>query len=132
VLRYSDLNLRCVGCRLGGGLPGGASLNRPGPVPGLQSCPYCSCCCSTPVLATLLAYVSSTRDPLEGGALLFAYTCGYVAPLLLAASFTVGSSPGVLCDLYGLKTAALEAARQDVCCNWARQGACRAGAGLQA
>ncbi|GLC60407.1 Cytochrome c-type bioproteinsis ccda-like chloroplastic protein 2 [Pleodorina starrii] len=44
--------------------------------------------CSTPVLATLLAYVSSTRDPLEGGALLFAYTCGYVAPLLLAASFT--------------------------------------------
>ncbi|KXZ53767.1 hypothetical protein GPECTOR_6g685 [Gonium pectorale] len=44
--------------------------------------------CSTPVLATLLAYVSSTRDPLEGGALLLAYTCGYVAPLLLAASFT--------------------------------------------
>lgn len=48
------------------------------------------CRCSTPVLATLLAYVSSTRDPLEGGALLLAYTCGYVAPLLLAASFTVG------------------------------------------
>nr|AAL84598.2 putative c-type cytochrome biogenesis protein [Chlamydomonas reinhardtii] len=44
--------------------------------------------CSTPVLATLLAYVSSTRDPLEGGSLLLAYTCGYVAPLLLAASFT--------------------------------------------
>ncbi|KAG2423067.1 hypothetical protein HXX76_015583 [Chlamydomonas incerta] len=44
--------------------------------------------CSTPVLATLLAYVSSTRDPLEGGSLLLAYTCGYVAPLLVAASFT--------------------------------------------
>ncbi len=44
---------------------------------------------STPVLATLLAYVSSTRDPLQGSALLLAYTCGYVAPLLAAASATV-------------------------------------------
>eukprot|EP00798_Chlamydomonas_sp_ICE-L_P018578 gene18578-25087_t len=44
--------------------------------------------CSTPVLATLLAYVSSTDDPLAGGALLLAYTCGYVAPLLVAATFT--------------------------------------------
>ena len=44
--------------------------------------------CSTPVLATLLAYVSTTRDPLTGSALLFAYALGYVAPLLGAALFT--------------------------------------------
>ncbi|GFP78574.1 cytochrome c-type biogenesis ccda-like chloroplastic protein 2 [Phtheirospermum japonicum] len=43
--------------------------------------------CSTPVLATLLGYVASTRDPLVGGSLLLTYTTGYVAPLLLAASF---------------------------------------------
>ncbi|KAI3438848.1 hypothetical protein D9Q98_001265 [Chlorella vulgaris] len=44
--------------------------------------------CSTPILATLLAFVSTTRDPVTGGALLFAYTLGYVAPLLAAAVFT--------------------------------------------
>ncbi|XP_071723625.1 cytochrome c-type biogenesis ccda-like chloroplastic protein [Rutidosis leptorrhynchoides] len=43
--------------------------------------------CSTPVLATLLGYVASTRDPLVRGSLLLTYTTGYVAPLLLAASF---------------------------------------------
>ncbi|KAL0353719.1 UNVERIFIED_CONTAM: Cytochrome c-type biogenesis ccda-like chloroplastic protein 1 [Sesamum angustifolium] len=43
--------------------------------------------CSTPVLATLLGYVASTRDPVIGGTLLLTYTTGYVAPLLLAASF---------------------------------------------
>lgn len=43
--------------------------------------------CSTPVLASLLAYVASSQDPLVGGSLLLAYTTGYVAPLLLAASF---------------------------------------------
>ena len=44
--------------------------------------------CSTPVLATLLAYVSTTDDYLQGGVLLFAYALGYVAPLLAAAVFT--------------------------------------------
>ncbi|KAL4430165.1 hypothetical protein ABPG77_004947 [Micractinium sp. CCAP 211/92] len=44
--------------------------------------------CSTPILATLLAWVSTTRDPVTGGALLFAYTLGYVSPLLAAALFT--------------------------------------------
>ncbi|GAB4149336.1 MAG: cytochrome c biogenesis protein CcdA [Cyanobacteria bacterium J069] len=44
--------------------------------------------CSTPVLATLLAWVSTTRDPLLGSALLLAYTLGYVAPLILAGTFT--------------------------------------------
>ena len=46
--------------------------------------------CSTPILATLLAYVSTTRDPLLGGGLLFAYSLGYVAPLL-AATVTTGA-----------------------------------------
>ncbi|MDX2231280.1 MAG: cytochrome c biogenesis protein CcdA [Leptolyngbyaceae cyanobacterium bins.349] len=44
--------------------------------------------CSTPVLATLLAWISSTQDPVLGAALLLAYTLGYVAPLILAGTFT--------------------------------------------
>ena len=44
--------------------------------------------CSTPVLATLLAYVSTTDNFVQGGMLLFAYALGYVAPLLVAAVFT--------------------------------------------
>lgn len=43
--------------------------------------------CSTPVLASLLAYVATSKDPVMGGCLLLTYTTGYVAPLLLAASF---------------------------------------------
>ena len=41
--------------------------------------------CSTPVLATLLAYVSSTKDPLAGGSLLLTYTTGYCLPLWSAS-----------------------------------------------
>lgn len=44
--------------------------------------------CSTPVLATLLAWVSSAGNPVMGGVLLLAYTAGYVAPLILAGTFT--------------------------------------------
>lgn len=44
--------------------------------------------CSTPVLATILAWVSATQDPLLGGILLLSYTAGYVAPLILAGTFT--------------------------------------------
>jgi len=44
--------------------------------------------CSTPVLATLLAYVSTTDDYAQGSILLFSYALGYVAPLLAAAIFT--------------------------------------------
>ncbi|XP_047341484.1 cytochrome c-type biogenesis ccda-like chloroplastic protein 2 [Impatiens glandulifera] len=51
--------------------------------------------CSTPVLATLLGYVASTKDPIVGGSLLLTYTTGYVAPLLLAASFA-GALQGLL------------------------------------
>ncbi|MBW4647451.1 MAG: cytochrome c biogenesis protein CcdA [Kastovskya adunca ATA6-11-RM4] len=44
--------------------------------------------CSTPVLITLLAWVSRTQDLVLGGAMLLAYTAGYVAPLILAGTFT--------------------------------------------
>ncbi len=44
--------------------------------------------CSTPVLATLLAWISTTQDPWLGGGLLLAYTLGYAAPLILAGTFT--------------------------------------------
>ena len=44
--------------------------------------------CSTPILATLLAYVSTTDDYVQGGLLLFTYALGYVAPLMGAAFFT--------------------------------------------
>lgn len=44
--------------------------------------------CSTPVLATLLAWISTTKDPVLGGTLLLSYTAGYVAPLILAGTFT--------------------------------------------
>jgi len=44
--------------------------------------------CSTPVLASLLAWVSTTQDPLLGSVLLLSYTGGYVAPLVVAGTFT--------------------------------------------
>lgn len=44
--------------------------------------------CSTPVLATILAWVSTTGDILLGGVLLLSYAVGYVAPLIIAGTFT--------------------------------------------
>ncbi len=44
--------------------------------------------CSTPVLATLLAWISTTQDPFLGAGLLLSYTAGYTAPLLIAGTFT--------------------------------------------
>lgn len=44
--------------------------------------------CSTPVLATLLAFVSSTQDPILGGSLLLSYTVGYTVPIIIAGTFT--------------------------------------------
>jgi cytochrome c-type biogenesis protein len=44
--------------------------------------------CSTPVLATLLAWVATTKNLFLGGVLLLAYTAGYVAPLIIAGTFT--------------------------------------------
>jgi cytochrome c-type biogenesis protein len=44
--------------------------------------------CSTPVLATLLIWIASSKDLLLGGLLLLAYAVGYVLPLVLAGTFT--------------------------------------------
>lgn len=44
--------------------------------------------CSTPVLATLLAWVASTQDLVLGAGLLIAYAIGYVLPLVIAGTFT--------------------------------------------
>ncbi len=44
--------------------------------------------CSTPVLASLLAWIATTHDLILGGVLLLSYTVGYVAPLILAGTFT--------------------------------------------
>ncbi len=44
--------------------------------------------CSTPVLATLLAWLIKTQDPVLGGVLLLAYAAGYVSPLVIAGTFT--------------------------------------------
>ena len=44
--------------------------------------------CSTPVLATLLAWVSTSQDLILGAILLLAYAAGYVSPLILAGTFT--------------------------------------------
>jgi cytochrome c-type biogenesis protein len=44
--------------------------------------------CSTPVLASLLAWVANTKNLVLGAFLLLAYTLGYVAPLILAGTFT--------------------------------------------
>eukprot|EP01026_Neomeris_dumetosa_P067857 TRINITY_DN6630_c1_g2_i1.p4 TRINITY_DN6630_c1_g2~~TRINITY_DN6630_c1_g2_i1.p4 ORF type:complete len:159 (-),score=19.61 TRINITY_DN6630_c1_g2_i1:118-594(-) len=45
--------------------------------------------CSTPVLATVLAYCAGSFEGgiVKGGSLLFCYSTGYVFPLLIAASF---------------------------------------------
>lgn len=44
--------------------------------------------CSTPVLATLLSWVIKTQDIVMGGVLLLCYAIGYVAPLIIAGTFT--------------------------------------------
>ncbi|MDR5638682.1 cytochrome c biogenesis protein CcdA [Thermosynechococcus sp. JY1334] len=44
--------------------------------------------CSTPVLATLLAWVATTQKLVVGAGLLLAYTTGYVAPLILVGVFS--------------------------------------------
>jgi len=44
--------------------------------------------CSTPVLASLLGWIANTQDLVLGAVLLLSYTGGYVAPLILAGTFT--------------------------------------------
>lgn len=64
-------------------LPHGARSYLLGVTFGLVASP-----CSTPVLASLLAWVASTGNIWLGAVLLLAYTGGYVAPLILAGTFT--------------------------------------------
>jgi cytochrome c-type biogenesis protein len=64
-------------------LPTGAKSYLIGITFGLVASP-----CSTPVLATLLAWISTTKDPILGSLLLLSYTAGYVTPLILAGLFT--------------------------------------------
>lgn len=64
-------------------LPDGARSYLLGLTFGLVASP-----CSTPVLATLLAWVASTQNLLLGAVLLLAYAAGYVAPLIVAGTFT--------------------------------------------
>jgi hypothetical protein len=45
--------------------------------------------CATPVLAAILAFAATQDSPGAGGLLLFLYSCGYVVPLLAAATATV-------------------------------------------
>lgn len=44
--------------------------------------------CSTPVLATLLTWITSTQNLALGASVLLAYTIGYVSPLILVGTFT--------------------------------------------
>lgn len=44
--------------------------------------------CSTPVLAVLLGWVTSTKDLILGAILLLSYAAGHVTPLILAGTFT--------------------------------------------
>lgn len=64
-------------------LPGGVRSYLIGLTFGVVASP-----CSTPVLATLLAWIATTQDLILGGVLLLSYTAGYVAPLILAGTFT--------------------------------------------
>ena len=64
-------------------LPAGARSYLLGVTFGLVASP-----CSTPVLATILTWIATTKDPILGGSLLLCYTAGYVAPLILAGTFT--------------------------------------------
>ncbi len=64
-------------------LPAGVRAYLIGTTFGLVASP-----CSTPVLATLLAWIANTKDPVLGSVMLLAYAAGYVAPLILAGTFT--------------------------------------------
>jgi cytochrome c-type biogenesis protein len=51
--------------------------------------------CATPVLAVILAYVSTQADMLYGGALLFAYAVGHCA-LIFVAGLSIGLTESVV------------------------------------
>ena len=45
--------------------------------------------CSTPILAAILAFAATQNSPLLGASLLFTYSAGYIAPVIVAATATV-------------------------------------------
>jgi len=51
--------------------------------------------CATPVLAVILAYVSTQRDVLYGGSLLFAYAVGHCA-LIFLAGLSIGLTESIV------------------------------------
>lgn len=51
--------------------------------------------CATPVLAVILAYVSTQRDILYGGSLLFAYAVGHCA-LIFIAGLSIGLTESIV------------------------------------
>jgi cytochrome c biogenesis protein CcdA len=51
--------------------------------------------CATPVLAVILAYVSTQRDILYGGSLLFAYALGHCA-LIFVAGLSIGLTESIV------------------------------------
>lgn len=81
-LRLPDWGNRVAAADLPDRLPASARSYLTGLTFGLVASP-----CSTPVLATLLAWVSATQDPLRGSALLLAYAAGTVAPVAIAGTF---------------------------------------------
>lgn len=83
-LRLPSLDLDVRGLGAGASLPPAAAEALRAYAAGLAFALAASPC-STPVLATLLAWVGTSGDPLAGGGLLLAYSLGYVAPLLAAA-----------------------------------------------
>jgi cytochrome c-type biogenesis protein len=78
-LRFPSFN----GIELSKDLPAGVRSYLLGLTFGLVASP-----CSTPVLATLLAWVATTQDLVLGGIFLLLYAAGYVTPLILAGTFT--------------------------------------------
>jgi cytochrome c-type biogenesis protein len=48
--------------------------------------------CSTPILAAILAFAATQDSPVLGASLLFTYSIGYIAPVIVAAATTVRTS----------------------------------------
>jgi len=65
--------------------------------------------CATPVLAVILAYVSTQGDILYGGSLLFAYAVGHCA-LIFAAGLSIGLTESIV-SLKGIKNFSLYSKR---------------------
>lgn len=64
---------------------------------GASSALVASPCC-TPVLASILGFIATSRDPVLGLALLLTYSVGYTTPLMVA-----GTASGVLSSLMSAK-----------------------------